>query len=117
MMQASVYGRLGGDPTERVSQAGKTWVTASLALDIDDQDGPPFWLRVVAFGKVAETLCRHGKGDLLSVSGQIQVNRWIDRQSGEKREQLEIVADAVISARTVRPSGGKKRKAEIGGAR
>jgi single-strand DNA-binding protein len=110
MMHASAYGRLGQDPTERESQAGKKWVTVSLAVDIAmDADQPPFWLRVVAFGKVAEMLLRHGKGDLLSVSGRAQINRWTDRQSGQAREQIQIVADSLVSARTVRPSGGKRK--------
>lgn len=64
----------------------------------------------MAFGKVAETLARHKKGDLISASGRLKLNRWTDRDGGE-HEQLQIVADAVVSARSVRP-GGRRRSGE-----
>lgn len=112
--QIAAYGRLGTDPEERQSQAGKTWASTSLACQITDngdqgEDGmPPQWFRVVAFGRVAETLARHSKGDLVSVSGRLTMNRWRDRE-GNDREQLQIVADTVVSARSVRPGGHRKR--------
>ncbi|MCF6100353.1 single-stranded DNA-binding protein [Mesorhizobium muleiense] len=109
MFHASVYGRIGQDPVQRTSAAGNTWATASIACDIASEGGPPLWLSIVAFGKIAELLLRHDKGDLLSISGKLQVNRWRDRD-GNQREQLQIIADTVISARTVRPAGGRKRQ-------
>ncbi|HEX2796054.1 MAG TPA: single-stranded DNA-binding protein [Immundisolibacter sp.] len=65
-------------------------------------------LGIVAFGKLADLLLRHAKGDLLSASGRMQVRRWTDTD-GTGREQLQLVADALVSARTVRPGGGRKR--------
>ncbi|EDT6433214.1 single-stranded DNA-binding protein [Salmonella enterica subsp. enterica] len=34
------------------------------------------WPGVLAFGKQADALARHQKGDLVSVAGQLQVNQW-----------------------------------------
>lgn len=110
-MQAAAYGRLGQDPRSISTTSGKPMATVSLAVAIGGPDDPALWLGVVAFGKVAEDLMRHGKGDLVSVSGRVQRNAWTTT-SGEKREQLQIVADSLISSRTVRPSGGKRRQAE-----
>jgi single-strand DNA-binding protein len=108
--QASLYGRLGSDPQQRTSQAGTTWATASLAVNLaEGEDAPPTWFGVRAFGKVAETLCKHAKGDLISVSGRLQLSRWRDQQ-GNDREQMQIVADVVISAKSVRPGGGRRRE-------
>lgn len=107
----AAYGRLGADPVQRQSQAGKPWATASLAVQIGEgDDAPPQWFQLVAFGRVAETLAGHAKGDLVSVAGKLQLNRWQDRD-GKDHERLQILADAVLSARSVRP-GGRKREAE-----
>jgi len=110
-MQAAVYGRIGQDPRSIETKSGKTMALTSIAVNIGEGDDATLWMGVVAFGKVADELLRHGKGDLISASGRVQRNTWT--QNGEKREQLQVVADAVISARTVRPAGGK-RKAEAG---
>ena len=112
--QIAAYGRLGADPAQRQSQAGKLWVTASLAVALTDGDeAPPQWFQLVAFGRVAETLARHAKGDLVSVAGRLQLNRWRDGD-GKDHERLQIVADAVLSAKSVRPAGGRRRNGEAG---
>ncbi|MBO0125103.1 single-stranded DNA-binding protein [Agrobacterium sp. OT33] len=108
MMHAAAYGRLGQDQKMISTQSGKPMSVASIAVTIDDHDAPPQWIGIVAFGNAAEALSRHQKGDMLSVSGRVQRSRWTT-DSGEKREQLQIVADSVISSRTVRPTGGRRR--------
>ena len=106
--QAAVYGRLGRDPEQRTSQSGNPWATASMAVSLSDgEDDAVTWFGVVAFGKVAETLAKHAKGDMVSVSGRLKLNRWRD-QSGAEREQLQIVADTVVSVKSVR-SGVSRR--------
>lgn len=113
--QIAAYGRLGADPMQRQSQSGKAWATASLAVTLaEDGDSQAQWFGVVAFGRTAETLCRHAKGDLISVSGRLQLNRFRDRD-GNDREQLQLIADTVISARTVRQRGGKRQYGNNGG--
>lgn len=107
--QVAVYGRLGGDPVPRQSQGGKEWATGSIAVDLGKEEGDTStWFGIVAFGRVAETLCKHSKGDLISISGRLQLNRFRDRDQKE-REQLQFVADAIVSARTVRAGGGRKK--------
>ena len=108
--QIAAHGRLGADPVQRQSQAGKPWATVSIAVQIaEGDDAPPQWFQLVAFGRVAETLAKHSKGDLISVAGRLQLNRWQDRD-GADHERLQILADTIISARSVR-SGGKRREA------
>ena len=108
MMQASAYGRLGQEPRSVPTQSGKPMAVARIAVTVDEQDAPPLWIGIVAFGRVADDLLRHQKGDLLSACGRVQRNSWTSG-SGEKREQLQIVADAIISGRSVRPAGGRKK--------
>lgn len=111
MMQASAYGRLGKDPQEIQTKTGKAMTTANLAVDMSQRDAEAtLWLRVVAFGRLAEQLAKHGKGDPLSVSGKLELNKW-QAQDGAERESWQLIADSIISARTSRPSGGQRTQA------
>lgn len=74
------------------------------------QDGQAtLWPGVLAFGKQADVLAKHQKGDLVSVSGQLQINQWTG-QDGSTHSGYAMVADSVISARTVRPGGGRSQQ-------
>ncbi|PZR47977.1 MAG: single-stranded DNA-binding protein [Stutzerimonas stutzeri] len=107
--QVAAHGRLGADPVQRASQTGNIWATASLAVTLaGEREAPAQWFGIVAFGRIAESLCRHAKGDLISVAGQLQSNRRTDRE-GNEREGLQIVADAIVSAKAVRQGGGRRR--------
>ncbi len=61
-----------------------------------------FWLGVIAFGKQADALAKHQKGDLVSVVGNMQINQWTG-QDGGTQQGYQVLADSVISARTARP--------------
>ena len=120
MIRASLYGRLGGDPIERQTRNGKPMATVSLAVDVgrNGADDDTEWFGLVGFGKVAETLGRHRKGDLLSPMGQLARRRYTDRD-GQAREAWSLTTEAIVSARTVRRGAGRKRtgKSEIGKVR
>lgn len=112
MIQCSAYGRLGADPKERETKAGKAMATASIAVDVAAYDAAgevTMWLSVAAFGKVADQLLRHAKGDLLAVMGRLTLRQWQDRE-GRERETWSLLAESLHSSRTVRPGG--KRKAD-----
>ena len=110
MIQASLYGRLGGDPVERKTGGGKVMVTAFLAVNAGQADAgeQTVWFSLVAFGRTAELLIRHRKGDLLAAMGPLYRTRFTGRD-GENREGWSLTAAAIMSARTVRPAGGRKR--------
>ena len=55
-----------------------------------------FWLGVVAFGKQADALAGHVKGDLVSVSGTMQVNQWTGKD-GSTQQGYQVVADIPVS--------------------
>jgi single-stranded DNA-binding protein len=117
--QIAVRGRLGGDPERPTAASGVDWCSVSLAVDLNDnrtEDGPATWMRVVAFGRVAETLARHCKGDLLAVSGRLQVGRWKTAE-GVDREPLRVIVDSIISARTVRPGACGRQTRDAGAAK
>ena len=58
---------------------------------------------------MGDTLARHLKGDLVSLSGRGTQSRWTG-SDGEERVSMTVMADTVISARSVRPDGGRKKE-------
>lgn len=73
--QISAYGRLVADPETRTTGKGTSMAMARLAVSLPCNaaaDGQAtFWLGVIAFGKQADTLAKHQKGDLVSVAGNM----------------------------------------------
>ena len=108
--QIAAYGRLVDAPQTKQTSKGTPMTLARMAVSLpcsQAQDGQAtLWLSVIAFGKQADFLAKHQKGDVASVSGTMQVSQWTG-QNGETRQGWQVIADSVISARTVRP-GGKK---------
>ncbi|HCI7036208.1 TPA: single-stranded DNA-binding protein [Klebsiella variicola subsp. variicola] len=106
--QISAYGRLVADPQTRTTGKGTNMAMARLAVSLPcnaAEDGQAtFWLGVIAFGKQADALAKHQKGDLVSVAGNMQVNQWTG-QDGGTQQGYQVIADSVLSARTVRPGG------------
>lgn len=120
-MQLSAYGRLGKDPKAIQTKSNKAMTTASLAVSLDLRaDGETLdgtqWLQPTAFGKQAEALARHKQGDLISVYGHCRLSRYETRE-GETRESLAVIVGALLSARSTRPGGGRKRSDNQGNDR
>ncbi len=111
MIQASIYGRLGGDPVERETRNGNAMATASLAVNVAraSADEDTAWFSLAAFGKTGEALMRHHKGDLLAAMGPLTRRKYTDR-NGVDREGWALTCEQIVSARTVRPGGARKRK-------
>ncbi|EAU4679991.1 single-stranded DNA-binding protein [Salmonella enterica] len=110
--QIAAYGRLVADPQTKTTSKGTNMTMARMAVSLPcsaAQDGQAtLWLGVLAFGRQADALAKHQKGDLVSVSGQLQINQWTG-QDGGTHSGYAIVADSVISARTVRPGGNPQK--------
>lgn len=82
--QISAYGRLVADPQTRTTGKGTNMAMARLAVALPcnaaDNGEATFWLGVIAFGKQADALAKHRKGDLVSVAGNMQLNQWTGRK-------------------------------------
>lgn len=104
--QATIAGRLGRDPDIR--QAGGSKV-ASLNIAVSeswkDANGKwqekTHWLRASAWGKTAELAESMQKGDLVLVSGSIEVRSWSDKD-GNKRESVEVRARTLLKTEAPR---------------
>jgi len=115
MIHAALYGRLTKDPQSRTTASGKEMTIATLAVDATPNNASEpetLWVAILAFGRQAETLERHRKGEMVAVTGRLTQSRWTG-QEGEERTGLSLVVDTIVSSRTVRPGG--KRKKDQGG--
>ncbi len=76
--QAAIHGRLGGDPREITTKTVTPMAVATVAVTLETrgEEQETEWLGLVAFGKLAERLLRHRKGDMLSTAGKVQLNTW-----------------------------------------
>jgi single-strand DNA-binding protein len=101
--RGAVECRLAAEPELRFSQAGKA--IARLRVVASDrrrneqtgewEDSDSLWLDVTCFDKLAENVCESlVKGDLLLVVGRWRTDEWTDRESGQKRSKITLIADA-----------------------
>jgi single-strand DNA-binding protein len=107
---ASIHGRAGQDVELRESKAGKPWCRVGVACEAgtDRENGETLtqWVTVVAFGRQAEELAKVEKGQTLSAIGRVELNRWTGKD-GQEHEGLNLIADAIVTARSARPGGRK----------
>lgn len=115
--QIAAYGRLVADPQTKTTSKGTNMMMARMAVSLPcsaAQDGQAtLWLGVLAFGRQADALVKHTKGDLVSVAGAMQGNQWTG-QDGSTQNGYTVIADSVISARTSRPGGGRTKQQPTG---
>ncbi|MEW6071321.1 MAG: single-stranded DNA-binding protein [Planctomycetota bacterium] len=95
-----LMGNLTRDPEVRFTQSGTALVKLGLAVNRRFQDGDgnwkdePIFVDVTMWGKRGEAFARfHTKGKPAFVEGHLRMDNWEDRQSGQKRSKLYVVAD------------------------
>lgn len=114
--QISAYGRLVADPQTKTTSKGTTMALARMAVPLPcstAEDGQvTMWLSVLAFGRQADALAKHHKGELVSVAGNMQITQWTGEDGGTK-QGWQVIADSVISARTVRPGGKAGQQGDL----
>ncbi|EIB6554857.1 single-stranded DNA-binding protein [Salmonella enterica] len=110
--QIAAYGRLVADPQTKTTSKGTNMAMARMAVSLPcsaAQDGQAtLWLGVLAFGKQADALAKHTKGDVVSIGGTMQVNQWTG-QDGSTQSGYTVIAD---SARTARPGGRRGQQGQ-----
>jgi len=100
----TIDGRLAADPSLRFANNGTA--IASLRVVAADrklnqssgewEDGDTLWIDVTCFKNLAENVVESFvKGDLVLLFGKIKTEEWTDRDSGQKRSKIAMVADSV----------------------
>jgi single stranded DNA-binding protein len=95
-IEAAFWGVLGNAPELKTSRSGKPLVQVSIVVTVgQDTDGKDVgqWLRVACFGETAERLAHQAKkGDRVYVEGNLTLNSWADKATGEARTALNVAA-------------------------
>jgi single-strand DNA-binding protein len=114
-----LVGNLGKDPEVRYTSGGQGVANLRIATSrswTDKQSGQrkeeTEWHDVEVWGKQAEQCGEYlAKGRQVYVEGRLKTDKWQDKQSGQERSKVKVVAD------TVRFLGGKGGGAGMGGGR
>ncbi len=100
-----LMGRLVRDPEMRYTQTNVPVVSFTLAVDRGYKSGNEQsvdFINIVAWRNTAEFVAKwFSKGQLVAVSGRLQVRSWTDRD-GYKRNATEVVADECFFAESKR---------------
>lgn len=106
----TLLGRMTRDPESRSLQSGTKVANFSLAMNRKWKDSggtmqeEVVFVEIEAWARQAEVVCEYaGKGDLLGVEGRLKLDQWEDKNSGEKRSRLKVVAERI----TLMPKGDK----------
>jgi len=108
-----LMGNLTRDCETRFGGNGTAIVKFGLAVNrrFQDADGnwkdQPTFVDVTMFGKRGEAFARfHGKGKAAFVEGHLRMDTWDDKQTGQKRSKLYVVADGWEFVGPGREGGG-----------
>lgn len=102
--------RLARDPESRQTSKGgdMTTVFAFGKVDTRDDEDIDYPISLLAFGRLASELADHAKGQLIYVSGRLELQRY----NGELRQSLLL--DSLVSAQRLKPRGGRKPQGQQG---
>ena len=105
-----LMGRLTRDPELRATPSGVNVASFTLAVDRDfarqGEEKKTDFINIVAWRNTADFVSKYfTKGQLVAVSGRLQVRSWDDAQSGQKRYATDVVADEVFFAESKKSAG------------
>ena len=96
-----LLGNLTRDPEVRYTPSGTAVASFAIAVNRRYKQGEETkdevsYIDIVVFGKTAENCGQYlNKGDGILVDGRLQQRRWDDKDSGQKRSKVEVVAQTV----------------------
>lgn len=115
MNKAILLGRLVKEPELRYTTSGTAVATFTLAVDRrfqkQGEERQADFINCVAWQKTAEFVANYfTKGQMMALSGSIQVRTWEDND-GHKRYATEVIADDVEFAESKKSSENATPKA------
>ncbi len=107
-----LVGRLGKDPEIKSTAGGQTVAKFSMATDerFTDKNGEKQerteWHNIVCWARLAEICGQYlRKGMLVYIEGSIRTDSWEDKETGQKRNRTEIVANTMKMLERKRDGG------------
>jgi single-strand DNA-binding protein len=96
-----LLGNLTRDPEVRYTPNGIAVASFAIAVNRKYKQGDETkeevsYIDIVVFGKQAESCGQYiNKGDSVLIDGRLQQRRWDDKETGQKRNKIEVVAQSV----------------------
>lgn len=92
-----LMGNLTRDVELRYTKQGKPIAEMTVALNRRNGEREEVsYVDVAVWGKTAENCNRYiGKGSCVHVEGYLRQERWEDRQTGQARSKLRVIAEAI----------------------
>ena len=119
-----VVGRLTRDPELRYLPSGQAVCKMGLAVSRNyktkegEKREDTFFINVTCWSKTAEFCGQYyKKGRPLLIEGRLQGNEWEDKQTGQKRSAIDIVAERVQSLDWEDRGGGGASPAGVSAGR
>ena len=111
-----LLGNLTRDPEVRYTPSGTAVASFAIAVNRkykqgDETKDEVSYIDIVVFGKTAENCGQYlNKGDGILVDGRLQQRRWDDKETGQKRSKVEVVAQSVnfMPKRSAQPAAGSR---------
>lgn len=104
MIDALIFGKLHGAPTQRTSKNGNTFTTAKVRVPTGDNS---IFCNIIAFDDGAQAaLLALDTGEAVSLAGSLKVDVW-QAKDGTTRPSLDMTASQVLTIYSIT----KKRKA------
>jgi single-stranded DNA-binding protein len=98
LIDALIAGKLYGKPEQRTSaNTGKTFFTAKVRVPV--ADGEAIFCNVICFSQTAgRALMALDDGAAVALAGSLTPKAWTDKNTGEPRAGLDLVAQEVLTA-------------------
>lgn len=96
----ALVGRLVADPELRTTSSGLSVARFRIAIDRSftraGEEKKTDFINIVAWRQQADFVSRYfHKGSLISIQGELHMDTYDDRQTGQKRTSYEVVANSV----------------------
>ena len=109
-----LIGNLTRDPVSRSMPSGTILADFGLAMNRrwksptgEDQEETCF-VDVTCYNRTADNVCRYlHRGSQALIEGRLRLDQWQDKQTGENRQRLRVVADTVQFLDRATPPGGE----------
>jgi single-strand DNA-binding protein len=87
----TLVGRAGHDPELKYFESGSMVANLSLAVNAAKKGDEPDWFELKIWGKTAQIAADYvKKGSQIAVTGRMSTERWVDKNSGEKRQKYVV---------------------------
>src|SRR5208337_2818951 len=119
-----LLGNLTRDPEVRYTPNGIAVASFAIAVNRKYKQGEETkeevsFIDIVVFGKQANNCSQYlHKGDSAMIEGRLQQRRWDDKESGQKRSKIDVVAESVKfmpkkGSNVVATGGGQQQEPEF----